>query len=74
MGPILNRERESLGTADVMVIRIRRRIMAVAQALVDLKTPPPGVDDPEVYQVRSGGVILPESVDWLEATRHLIGS
>ena len=32
---------------------------------------PPGVDNPEVYRQRSGGVILPRSADWLEATKDL---
>jgi hypothetical protein len=29
------------------------------------------VDHPELYRQRSGGVILPRSVDWFEATRDL---
>jgi len=29
------------------------------------------VDQPEFYRQRSGGVILPRSVDWFEATRDL---
>ena len=33
--------------------------------------PAHGVDNPEVYQVRSGGVYLPQGVDWVEATREL---
>jgi phthalate 4,5-dioxygenase oxygenase subunit len=32
---------------------------------------PPGVDQPEGYQVRSGGVILPEGSDWVASTRDL---
>jgi hypothetical protein len=32
---------------------------------------PPGVDDPDVYQARSGGVVLPTGVDWIEATKEL---
>jgi len=32
---------------------------------------PPGVDRPEVYGQRSGGVLLPEGVDWVEATKDL---
>ena len=31
----------------------------------------PGVDHPEFYRQRSGGVILPRSADWLEATQEL---
>jgi hypothetical protein len=29
----------------------------------------PGVDDPEVYRVRSGGAPLLESADWVDSTR-----
>jgi len=32
---------------------------------------PPGVDDPEVYRVRSGGAFLPQGADWVESTREL---
>jgi phthalate 4,5-dioxygenase oxygenase subunit len=32
---------------------------------------PPGVDNPEVYRHRSGGVILPRNVDWWAATKDL---
>ncbi len=32
---------------------------------------PPGVDNPEFYRQRSGGVILPRAVDWVEATKEL---
>ena len=29
---------------------------------------PPTVDHPELYRQRSGGVMLPRSADWVEAT------
>ena len=32
---------------------------------------PPGVDHPEVYQQRSGGVFIDEGADWVEATAEL---
>ena len=34
-------------------------------------TTPPGVEQPEAYRQRSGGVILDEGADWVEATRDL---
>jgi phthalate 4,5-dioxygenase oxygenase subunit len=71
MGPIYDRSKEHLGTSDVMVIRVRRRVIAAIQAHMKYGTPPPGVDDPEAYRVRSGGVLLPEEADWVEATRDL---
>ena len=42
------------------------------RALADKKTAPPGVDDPAVYRVRSGGVILPEDMDWMEGIKDLL--
>jgi hypothetical protein len=71
MGPIIDRTQEHLGTSDAMVIRTRRRVIQAAKALRDGGVVPPGVERPEVYRCRSGGVVLPRSADWLEATREL---
>jgi phthalate 4,5-dioxygenase oxygenase subunit len=54
-----------------MVIRVRRRLIAAVQAHMRSGSFPPGVEDPEVYRVRSGGVFLAEDADWVEATREL---
>jgi phthalate 4,5-dioxygenase len=54
-----------------MVIRVRRRLIATARALAEHGTTPPGVDNPEAYRQRSGGVVLDEGADWVEATRDL---
>ncbi len=71
MGTIANRSAEHLGSSDVMVIRVRHRLLEAVRALVTGATVPPGVDEPDVYGVRSGGVILPEDADWVEATKDL---
>jgi len=71
MGPIYDRSQEHLGTSDAMVIRTRRRVLNAARALRDSAATPPGVDNPEVYRHRSGGVVLPRDADWLEATKEL---
>jgi phenylpropionate dioxygenase-like ring-hydroxylating dioxygenase large terminal subunit len=71
MGPIYDRSNEHLGTSDAMVIRTRRRVINAARALSDSAATPPGVDTPEVYRHRSGGVILPREADWLAATKGL---
>jgi len=71
MGPIIDRTQEHLGTSDGMVIRTRRRALNAAAALRDRGEIPPGVDNPEVYRYRSGGVILPRSAHWLDATKEL---
>jgi phthalate 4,5-dioxygenase len=71
MGPIYDRTQERLGTSDVMVIRTRKRLLDAVQALRDCGQSPPGVDNPEVYAIRSGGVVLPRTASWLEATTEL---
>jgi phthalate 4,5-dioxygenase oxygenase subunit len=71
MGPIVNRAAERLGSSDTMVIRVRRRMITAAQALAERGTVPPGVDNPEIYAVRAGGVFLPQDQDWLEGTEAL---
>jgi phenylpropionate dioxygenase-like ring-hydroxylating dioxygenase large terminal subunit len=71
MGTLLDRSVEHLGTSDVMVIRVRRRLIAAAQALRDHAEPPPGSDDPRVYRTRSGSVFLPKDADWITATEDL---
>ena len=71
MGTIYDRTHEHLGTSDSMIIRVRRALIRAAQALRETGVVPPSVDDPSVYAQRSGGVILPRSADWLEATAEL---
>jgi hypothetical protein len=71
MGAIYDRSKEHLGTTDALIIRTRRRILNAAKALRDEGIVPPGVDNPEFYSHRSGGVILPRSVDWWEGTQEL---
>jgi hypothetical protein len=71
MGTIIDRTQEHLGSSDAMVIRTRRRVIAAAKRLCEAGEVPPGVDDPSVYRCRSGGVILPRSASWLDATSDL---
>lgn len=71
MGEILDRSAEHLCASDVMVVRVRRRIMEATARLVETNLCPPGVDNPKAYRVRAGGVFLPEGAPWLAATEHL---
>jgi hypothetical protein len=66
MGPILDRTIEHLGTSDMMIVRVRRRLLEAAQAWLENKVPPPALDNPEVYAIRCGGTYLPDGADWLE--------
>src|SRR5690606_5974290 len=71
MGPIYNRSREHLGTSDAMIIRTRRRWIAVAKAFAEQGVAPPNVANPSAYRLRSGEVVLPRSVDWWDGSRPL---
>jgi hypothetical protein len=46
-------------------------LLLAAHALEEQGLTPPGVDDPEVFGARAGGVFLPRGADWLEATEAL---
>ena len=70
MGDIYDRSQEHLGTSDSMIVKTRQRLINAARALQQEGVVPPGVDEPSVYLVRSGGIILPADADWIEATRH----
>jgi hypothetical protein len=71
MGVIYQRDAEHLGVTDAGIIRMRRLLIRATKALRDEGTIPPGVDNPEVYKVRSGAIILPDGVPGIEATKHL---
>ena len=71
MGTIYERTQEHLGTTDTMVIYTRRALIKAAEALRDHGIVPPGVDTPEVYAQRSGGVILPRTANVFDATAEL---
>ena len=67
MGPIMDRTKEHLGTADAVIIRARRQILAAARALAEDGTPPPGSEQPELYKVRSCTAFVAAGEDWQEA-------
>src|SRR5579883_503168 len=71
MGPILDRSIEHLGTTDVLIIRTRRRLLAMAKALREKGEVPPSVDQPELYRQRSGGILLQRDVNWWDGTADL---
>jgi hypothetical protein len=72
MGGILDRSIEHLGTADAMIIRVRRRLLAAVDEYVANGTIPPGVDTPQAYRRRGVQLTLPEGANWLEATEALV--
>jgi phenylpropionate dioxygenase-like ring-hydroxylating dioxygenase large terminal subunit len=70
MGAIYRREHEHLGTSDAMVIRTRRRAIKAARDYAEHGLLPPGVDNPEMYRRRSGGIVFPIEVDAMAATEN----
>ena len=62
---------EHLGTTDALIIRTRRCMINAAKALRDDGITPPGVNNPEIYALRSGGTVLPKGLDWWDATKDL---
>ncbi len=70
MGPIADRTSEHLGTTDATIIQVRRKLINAAKALRDHGTIPPGVDEPDLYAVRSASMILPKDANWIEATQE----
>lgn len=71
MGGVLDRTIEHVGTADVMVLQLRRRLLEVVRMYAAGDAPPPGVEVPEVYQTRSAALRLPVGVDWVQATERV---
>jgi phthalate 4,5-dioxygenase len=68
MGTILDRTREHLGTTDLGIISVRRRLLRDAQQLRDAGLKPEAACNPDWYQVRSDAVIIPQDQNWLDAT------
>ena len=68
MGEIVDRSKEHLGTSDLMVIRLRQMLLRNARRLREHGEVPPAVDNPAVYAVRSGGIVLPNGVNGVDAT------
>ncbi len=69
MGPIVDRTREHLGPADIVIIKVRRRLLKAASDLQEFGIVPPSVDHPELYFVRPVGAILPSNSDWVLMTQ-----
>ncbi len=67
MGPVMNRNREHLGTTDTAIIKARQRLLSAAKALREQGAPPPAADQPELAKVRSCSALLPDGVNWREA-------
>jgi phthalate 4,5-dioxygenase oxygenase subunit len=68
MGPIVDRSKERLVSADSGIIKARRKLVSAALALRDEGAVPPGVDTAH-QRVRSVATVLPQDASFLEACR-----
>ena len=74
MGAISDRTLEHLAPSDRMITMTRRRLMDAARALRDHGTIPPLVDNPHISTVaRSGDLIAPANLSWLDAYEQTLG-
>jgi phenylpropionate dioxygenase-like ring-hydroxylating dioxygenase large terminal subunit len=68
MGVVCDRSQEHLGTSDLAIIAVRRRLLAAAKALRDQGVVPAELADPDCYLARGDAVLLPADQPWFEAT------
>src|SRR5205823_13506939 len=68
--PIYRRWKEHLGTTDVMVIFVRRRLLDAARALRETGSLPANVLDPSINRIRSASALLPANESWVSATEE----
>jgi phenylpropionate dioxygenase-like ring-hydroxylating dioxygenase large terminal subunit len=71
MGPIVDRSKERLVSADSGIIKARRKLLQAALALRDEGVTPPGVDTTH-QRVRSASIVLPKEASFIESTREAL--
>jgi phenylpropionate dioxygenase-like ring-hydroxylating dioxygenase large terminal subunit len=71
MGTTYDRSSEHLGSADAMVIQVRRRLIDAARAFERTQAPPPGVDQPTRYRRRGVQLFLQPGANWLDESESL---
>ena len=57
---------------DRVIMAMRLRLIMAAKALRDEGVPPPGVDNPEAFGVRSAIINLPKEQNWVDASRDMV--
>lgn len=71
MGPIVDRSKERLVSADSGIIKARRKLVQAALDLREKGSTPPGVD-PAHHRVRSAAIVLPTDQSFLDAPEALM--
>jgi hypothetical protein len=68
MGGIVDRTREHLGSSDIGIVAMRRRLLKAAADLQE-GVPPYAALHGDVYRIRSAEVMLPSDAKWDEDER-----
>jgi len=71
MGAIPDRTREHLGSSDLVIIQVRRRLLDMAKALED-GIEPYAASHGAVYRIRTADLLLNRNRPWAEAVEQLI--
>src|SRR5260370_3743259 len=64
MGEVFDRTSEHLGSSDLAVISMRRRLLDAVQALAERGEVPYEAHNPDSYRVTSAALVLPRNVEW----------
>jgi phenylpropionate dioxygenase-like ring-hydroxylating dioxygenase large terminal subunit len=64
MGEVCDRTTEHLGSADLAVIAMRRRLLEAVHALSERGEVPYEARNADAYRVRSAALVLPRDVEW----------
>jgi phthalate 4,5-dioxygenase len=72
MGEICDRTTEHLGSADLAVIAMRRRLLEAARALAEKGETPYEASNADAYRVRSAALVLPRNVAWNEGAADVL--
>ena len=68
MGAVYDRTRERLGTTDKAIITFRRIMIQAAKLFRDSGELPATVDNPSLYAVRGFAALLPQDMNWVDAS------
>ena len=71
MGKIYDRTKEHLGTTDLGIIGTRKKLINAANALREKGETPPGVRNPEWYQVRGAAIEIKRNQNWYGASEDM---
>ena len=73
MGPIVDRTKERLVSADAGIIKARQKLRKAAIALRNEGVVPPGVD-PAHHRVRSAAIVMPKGDSFVESSREAVAA